>query len=296
MHKLLAVPLAAVAGVLALPALAGAQTLTTEVLSGTANPTLGLGAVEIDCQPAGTSTVSFTVEGEALGPYPGTFVESGTFTITGGTVGSFEATFTITSGTTEITGTKTLRSSSSAVCTPDPEPGITQFADVLVETSYEATITTPSGSSTDHGRATSAVQMLETPTAASAAMQESFVSEGLAHTPGRVVGAGIFADGSHGWAVFAVAAKSDGTTAQAKCTVLVQGVFVKCLTATLLNRTATHVTVIGQALVNGVPTGYRLDLDDLDHPGHGDDVFEIQTASGFHAAGTLAAGSIEIFD
>jgi hypothetical protein len=56
------------------------------------------------------------------------------------------------------------------------------------------------------------------------------------------------------------------------------------------------VTAIGQALVNGVPTGYRIDVDELGHPGHGQDVFEIQTDSGFHAAGTLAVGDIKIFD
>jgi hypothetical protein len=138
--------------------------------------------------------------------------------------------------------------------------------------------------------------MLETATAASAAMQESFVSEGLAHTPGRVVGAGILEDGAHGWLVNAFTAKSDGTTPQAKCTVLTEGFFVRCLDATLFNRTETHVTFIGQALVNGIPTGYRIDVDDLAHPGHGQDVFEIQTDSGFHAEGVLAVGNVKIFD
>jgi hypothetical protein len=296
MRMLLVAALACGTVALAGPALAGAQTLTATVLNGTANPTLGLGAVNVDCQPAGTSTVTYTVEGDSLGPYPGTFVESGTYTITGGAVDSFEATFTITSGTSEITGTKTLRTSSSAVCTPSPEPGITQFTDILIDASYEATITTPSGSSTDHGRATTAAQMLETATAASAAMQESFVSEGLAPTPGRVVGAGILEDAAHGWLVNAFTAKSDGATAQAKCTVLTDGFFVKCLDATLLNQTGTHVTFVGQAVVNGVPTGYRIDVDDLGHPGHGQDVFALQTDSGFHAEGTLAVGNIMIFD
>ena len=48
-------------------------TLTGTVLNGGANPSLGIGAVAIDCEPAGTSTVTYTVVGAALGPYPGTY-------------------------------------------------------------------------------------------------------------------------------------------------------------------------------------------------------------------------------
>ena len=76
MPRLLAAAL--VCGALALvgPQLAGAQTtMTGTVLSGTANPTISIGAVELDCDEAGTSTVTYTVEGQSLGPFPGTFEE-----------------------------------------------------------------------------------------------------------------------------------------------------------------------------------------------------------------------------
>lgn len=290
MRRLLVAVLACGSVALAGPPLASAQSsLDAVVLNGTAQPTL-------DCQPSGTSTVTYTMEGDALGPFPGTFEETGSFTIAGGQVASFDATFTITSGTTVITGTKTLRTSSSGVCQVDPEPGVVQFTEILLDATYNATITTPSGSSTDNGRAVIDAQMNETPTSASGSMQESFVSEGLVHTSGHVVGAGIIEEAEHDRLVFALTAKSNGTTAQAKCTVLTAGTFVKCLNATLLMQTSTHVTFVGQALVNGVEMGYRIDLDDFAHPGHGQDTFEIQTDGGFHAEGTLVAGNVKIFD
>jgi hypothetical protein len=296
MRKVLAAALVCGSLALAGPQLAGAQTMTGAVLNGTANPTLGIGAVDVDCQLAGTSTVTYDVEGAALGPFVGTFEESGTFTIAGGQVTSFNATFTITAGTTQVTGTKTLRQSSTAVCTPNPEPGVLQFTDILIEANYSATISTPSGTTTDSGRATTTAQMIEGLLSGSGSMQESFVSEGLANTPGNAVGAGAIDDGTHDWVVFAFTAKSNGTSPQAKCTVVADGILIKCLDATLLNQTDTHVTIVGNALVNGVPTTYRIDADDLGHPVFGDDAFEIQTGTGFHAEGEVEAGIVKIFD
>src|SRR3989442_1737820 len=88
-------------------------TLSNELLNGTnilITPT---------CQPNGTSTVQFTGSGDATGPYSGTFTESGTATIgpqtldsgggsSSGPLISFDAVFTISSGSTQITGTKAL--------------------------------------------------------------------------------------------------------------------------------------------------------------------------------------------
>ena len=282
------------------PGVAGAQTpvnLTGEVLSGTANPTLGLGAVGVDCQPSGTSTVTYTVEGPAAGPYTGTFEETGTYTIVGGQVDSFEATFTIDAGTTQIAGTKTLRESLSAQCLPTPELGIEDFTDVLLNADYEATITTPTGTLVDRGRSTIAAQLSTLTTgAAGAAVQEAFDSEDLIHTPGHAAGAGLIEDALHGHVVFGFTAKSDGVTARAKCAVVTHGTLVTCQNATLLMQLGTHVTFLGQARVNGVQTGYRIDVDDLGEPGRDHDIFSIQTNNGFLAAGVLRAGNIEVYD
>lgn len=69
---------------------------------------------------------------------------------------------------------------------------------------------------------------------------------------------------------------------------------MKCLDVTLLAQTATHATFTGQALVDGDPATYRIDVDDLGDPGAGSDRFEIETSSGFAAAGVLAGGNIQI--
>lgn len=282
------------------PGVAAAQTpvnLTGEVLSGTANPTLGLGAVAVDCQPAGTSTVTYTVQGPAAGPYAGTFEESGTYTIVNGQVDSFEATFTIDAGTAQIVGTKTLRESFSADCQPTPAPGIEDLTSIFLDADYEATITTPTGTLADQGRATIDAQLQTLTTgAAGAAVSEAFNSEDLIHTPGHVSGAGLIDDALRGHVLFGFTAKSDGVTARAKCAVVTHGTLVTCQNATLLMQLGTHVTFLGQARVNGVQTGYRIDVDDLGEPGRDHDIFSIQTNSGFLAAGVLRAGNIEVYD
>lgn len=285
---------------------AGAQTagsLTGAVLNGAATPSLGIGTVAIDCEPAGTSTVTYSVVGTALGPFPGTYEESGSFLISGGQVTAYGADFTIQSGLTEIEGTKALRTSVSAVCTNDPEPTIAAFTNVAVTTSYEATISTPVGTFTDEGRTSSGAQMLTTPDGrASAATQTSLISEAPLPIPtttsGHVTGGGFIGDVVDEWVSFGFNAKSDGSTVKAQCSVSDRsaGIDVKCLDATSLTQTATHETFVGNARVDGEPTTYRIDVNDAGGAAAGGDTFTIQTASGFTASGVLAGGNIQIHD
>ncbi|MGI9147998.1 MAG: hypothetical protein ACR2IK_15835 [Chloroflexota bacterium] len=96
----------------------------------------------------GCPTSSYTVSGTAYGPYPGTFTESGTVTLSRsgtGTIGSFAATFTITSGDTIVTGSKTV---SDGFCL-NSLGGVTGFSDE--PTVYMVTIHTPSGNYRDQG-------------------------------------------------------------------------------------------------------------------------------------------------
>jgi hypothetical protein len=78
--------------------------------------------VEGQCSTATESQepLHFRASGIATGPYPGTFTESGTFTMApfGDCCGlaTFEATFTIQSGTMTITGTKQTAFSGAASC------------------------------------------------------------------------------------------------------------------------------------------------------------------------------------
>lgn len=289
---------ACVAFVVALlaPLPAAAQTVMTgEVLNGTANLLPGIGDFTMDCQPAGTSTITYELVGDALGPYPGTFVETGSLTIAGGLVQTFEADFTIQSGATEIEGTKTLRTSGSAECLVAPESGILAFSSAFLEADYDATIASPSGTFEDSGRAVTSISFIQgLGGSGSGSAQESFISEAPASTSGHVSGGGLIHDAAKGLVVFGFVAKSDGTSTSAKCNVLAFGTHVKCLNATVFVQTPTHATFLGDARVNGVMTTYRIDVDDLGEPGRNRDTFTIETGTGFTATGVLEAGNIQI--
>src|SRR3954452_8203473 len=145
--------------VVALPAAASAaSTLTGETLNG--------------ASASGNSSAclipTFSVSGTATGPYPGTFTESGSFSIVSFT---FNATFTTASGTTTITGSKSASPSSpgfggSMVCSDFGGSAN------LTEVPYTATIHTTSGNFHDEG--TSAVNVVITGSAAT--LTESFTS------------------------------------------------------------------------------------------------------------------------
>jgi hypothetical protein len=111
-----------VVGLLAQPAQAAPPvSLAGETFIGTGQSEGGpIGTSEVSgtCNASGISTFTFTVTGTASGPYPGTFTESGSFTLgpavtqpDGNIVFpplALDATFTILSATTTITGQKSL--------------------------------------------------------------------------------------------------------------------------------------------------------------------------------------------
>lgn len=150
------------------------------------------------CNKAGTTTVNFTTQGSAFGPYSGTFVETGTFTIGPqtdtsidprgvGPITAFQATFTINSqfpvGT--VTGSKQL--SPTAPTTPslavfgscDPD-GSSPPNDVIAAISnpnlvYTAQINATTGSRTDGGMSGLIVESIPTPPSL-ITFQEAFTS------------------------------------------------------------------------------------------------------------------------
>src|SRR5437667_10551392 len=77
-------------------------------------------SITATCNPGATSTMSFSANGIASGPYPGTFTETGTVTIGGTPTGGFvagipfyqvtlvDAVFTISSPVGQVTGTTQL--------------------------------------------------------------------------------------------------------------------------------------------------------------------------------------------
>jgi len=137
-------------------------------------------AATYSCNTAGTSTVSWTAEGVATGPYPGTFTLSGSLSIgpqtlpgahppgpnnegtVAGPIEGFQETFAIQSGTTTITGTKTLdpqaSSGTQGTCQQVTNFPVADFFDghgtvveVNTQTLYEAQIQAVNGTTTDGG-------------------------------------------------------------------------------------------------------------------------------------------------
>lgn len=167
--------LATLVGVLAVPAQAGrghgdgnegpapsAAPLTGESLLASEIGNPGTSTVTGSCDPLGTSSLTFTVTGNATGPYPGTFSETGTVTL--GPFGipgnplaalAFQSDFTITSLAGTVTGTKTLEGfqpTSLGLCGVAAFPtGGANSLHFEGTVSYTASITTPNGTGTDSG-------------------------------------------------------------------------------------------------------------------------------------------------
>jgi hypothetical protein len=132
-----------------------------------------------ECNPLGTSEFEFTVTGEAVGPYPGTFTESGTLTMSLLGETSFESTFTINSpaGTVE-NGSKSLVTSNLAICgnlaIGSGGPNAVWFEGTV---SYSATINTPNGSRVDSGTGFVSFQNFDDPNLTNShSFSESFMS------------------------------------------------------------------------------------------------------------------------
>src|SRR5438876_7110450 len=135
------------------------------------------------CNTTGTSTVQWSAQGPAVGPYPGTFTANGTITIeqqnvpgahppgpnregtVAGRLFSWQESFTIVSGTTTINGTKHLlypdqgaEAGTFGTCQQVTQFPILDFFDGegrIIESSaalrYDATISGPSGTLSDSG-------------------------------------------------------------------------------------------------------------------------------------------------
>jgi len=181
-------------GLIAPASLAQAPSLVGETLESVQPLTFD----SFTCNANGTTTVTFRAEGNAFGPYFGTFVETGTVTIgpqTNTTIDSrgvgvildFQATFTITSlipaGT--VTGSKQLAPNAPTVsnlfslglCDPDGSspPNTYLLASVVNPfVLYNAQINATTGSGSDSG--TTNFQLQSVPAVFSPlTFQESFV-------------------------------------------------------------------------------------------------------------------------
>jgi len=276
------------------------------------------------CDPAGTSTVSFTADGPATGPYPGTFHASGTATIGPqvrptndlplGDVLSFDETFSIQSGNTTVTGTKHLYTGSliggeAGLCADVPAGTFPDIVgplgggdvQIVAPTQYDATISGAGGTFTDTGLANDAVSEIDTPTGFRAVpvFDEPFVlSFTSASTPGHATGGGqlLAANGSPRMTfAFTAHGDPDGTT-KGTCQVIdhTTGDKIHCDTVDTYFQSGSTVVITGQATLDTTPTRYQIEAFDDDSSGTNSDTFSITTDSGYSAAGVVTHGSIEV--
>ena len=115
------------------------------------------------CDPNGTSTFTFHATGPAFGPYPGTFDETGTFTMVGPPVTEdllvltgFQAEFTINSTVGQVEGTKSFTGAVPGASTTCRAAPLRVFSG-LAPTHYEAMINTTAGAFATEGEANSSL-------------------------------------------------------------------------------------------------------------------------------------------
>lgn len=94
---------------------------------------------------------------------------------------------------------------------------------------------------------------------------------------------------------FGFNAKADSSGAKGNCTVVdpFTDTIIKCVDVTTLVQSGNHATFFGKARINGLPTDYRIDVDDNGEPGVAD-TFKIQTSVGYAALGPLERGNVQI--
>jgi hypothetical protein len=292
--------------------------------------TRGTLTVTTNCNPQGNSTISYHATGPALGPYPGTFEESGTFTIgpqtlpsphpgfSNGTLIDFHATFTIDSPLGQVSGEKEAVFSSPTadqLCATAPQsvanfgnlcrsrvPGSTQelvkFARGSAGTAYAATITTPDGGSyTDTGIAGTGLGDTELTCATAAGtvtlQGASFFEQFVARTtPGHANGGGQLEDGTN----FAFEAKSDRGGVKGHCVVqAATGAVFRCLDVAVYVQTGNQATFYGNGELDGVPCTYRITVADNEAASL-PDAFSISTMCGYADGGPVVEGNVVVHE
>ena len=291
----------------------------------------GTGAIDVtaicNAEAGETFTMTYSASGVATGPYPGTFRETGTVTATltagaggfaQGVVTTWTASFTIDSpaapsGPATVTGTKTLKLWSSALCT-DPFLGFAFDQEVAQATlSYDATLKTASGRFRDRGEASALVfdSRCTEPTSVDCTIffwqeQEYFLETFIASTGvlpvdthGKATGGGQILSGSDPLerVTFGFNVRKDPNETRLKgtCNVLdhATNTHVKCLNVTDYQQIGNTATWEGTAEVNGVVEDYRITVQDNGEPNQGLDTFSIKTDS-YEAAGNVQHGNVQL--
>jgi len=296
-------------------------TLTSEFLSAWPIPLNEAGSsldVVASCNATGTSTIAWSAAGNAYGPYPGTFVETGTATIGPldgsagyvngiplGQVLSIDAFFTIDSPVGQVSGSKRLTTSagSQGGCAdltnftlPDGSGPVNgEFRRLFSnDMTYDALVDAGGALYLDTGNAGTLLErFLGTGMAEVNVVQESLwnATQVPASVKGRATGGG-----HSGGIAFGFNALSDKSGPKGRCAVVDADadVMVKCLDATKVVVAANRAYVYGNATINGSAVTYRIDVTDNGEPGIGVDRWSIQLSNGWTAGGTLSEGNVQV--
>jgi hypothetical protein len=241
--------------------------------------------------------IDFSVEGLAVGPFPGTFRESGflTFDPVSGQITGGDITFEVfNGGTTTVTGRKGAREG-TARCNLDTRTGITTISAAVSTLGYAAQIDMTS----DSGEATLDLFASIDKSVGLTTLQftEIFHSSNFVpSTFGKVTGGGNIAQSGGGSGVtFGFNAQNTENGMKGSGTIIDHnaGIKVKILDVVTFAIAGTHATLTGRAEVNGVEEKYRIDVDDLGEPGTGMDSFKIVTDS-YGTGGILTGGNIQV--
>ena len=117
-----------------------------------------------------------------------------------------------------------------------------------------------------------------------------------ASSPGRALGSGSVTAAGGQPLQFTFTARNNSGGFSAECTVTGTGVSISCLGVTTFRVVGNTVVVFGPAVINGVPTTYRIDARDAGWIGSPLNSFVIRTATGYSAGGPLVRGFVQVGD
>lgn len=294
-------------------------TLTGEFLSAFAQviPTSTVDIVAT-CDPSGTSTISWSVSGDASGPYVGTFVETGSATVGPQTAPAYvngmqlgylvsvEAFFAIDSPTGQVIGSKRLTTATTSdlggcrdldgFVLPDQTLATGTFRRVLAQSmAYEAIVVVGDAAYLDSGTTGVLLEHFAgTGMAEIDVVQEAFTSSQsgvVAATGGRATGGGRVGDITFGFNAANVNAGAKG-----RCAVVdaPAEVMVKCLDVLSIVVSGNRATIYGNATINDTPVRYRMDVIDVEESGAGADSWTIRLSNGYAAGGLLTEGNVQV--
>jgi hypothetical protein len=298
MARVLLIALALAVASAGAPALASqnpSPDLTGESFLASGLPERGTSEVTGTCTPFGESMYHFRVTGEAIGPYTGTFVEEGDFTlgsITSLALVSFQATFTITSDAGTVTGTKTLA--------PDVHPvnvgTCGPFSGFVPNEPDSVSLQAPAryvaeGDSGETIVNLQDMQLRDLPDINTFNFTETFVSDAFLAAEGqKATGGGKIAPD----VTFGFVAMRKGLKGNCNVVDHTLGAHIKCLDVTSYAQVGNEATFRGSASVDGVGTNYMIHVVDGGEPGAGSDSFTIHTDNGYSASGPLISGNIQV--